>query len=814
MPAQPTEIQFPIKGFDEGWAHGRQPQGTTPACSNVVAFDAIDARARGGQRWGITKYFPFTHNGSASIQRLTTITDVLASAGGSITEAFTQANGVLDNTLWDPCEWDFAGADDSSISASVPRVVSNVLVTDDSDDPDTSFGAGAWYKTPLTINPASVTITASVSFTASVAASSRSGIKIFPFASEPSFPAFPDPVSYMEVLLTYSGGALNLSVRAGGGGNTVTVMTPGSADYLDPTWWQTERTLTIQITGKTVTVSVDGTLLLTDTVIYNGLEGAYLGFVIRTGNIASDATTLDDLTVSSISTTGRSYKLVSVSGGDVYAGSTAGGDLTVATNGANALATSGRVDMQTAFTKIYMVDGDPANYRYFDNSDDTVYRWTASGTGAVPSAGSATALDITAATPGTPSFTIGEDWSARVAGERLFVSGSTANDGDYTVASVSGSGPTVITVNETVADNTVDGTIQLQDEACKIIRLYRGRIAMAGLKSDPHNWFLSAAGDPLDWDYGATPVSATMAVAGNNTDAGLCPDIITCLAPFSDDLMYIGGDHTLWIMRGDPADGGRIDNISYQTGIAGPDAFTFDPNGVFYFFGNGALWRLQQGGSPDPISSGRLDKTFQAIDLTTHTVELHWDSVRQGLFLFVIPTESGATTHYFWDSRTDGFWPISFPNDQGPTTAYAYDGDNPNDHALLLGGWDGFIRFIDPSVSNDDGTAISSNIQLPAISAGGPLRNTKMNRITATLDSASNDVTLDAYQGDTVQRAVESSTLRFSRTLIAGRTVILNRISGNAIVLKLSNTTVSETWAFESMFVNLEVTGRTRGGKT
>jgi len=248
-------------------------------------------------------------------------------------------------------------------------------------------------------------------------------------------------------------------------------------------------------------------------------------------------------------------------------------------------------------------------------------------------------------------------------------------------------------------------------------------------------------------------------------------------------------------------------------GIVGPDAFTFDPNGVFYFIGAGVLWRLVLGGVPEPVSLNRIDDTLGGIDLTANTIQLQWDVVRHGLFIFITATASGAVTHYFWDSRIDAFWPIAFPNDQGPTTSYAYDGDNPNDHALLMGGWDGYIRFIDSSVYNDDSTAIASSLQMPVVSAGGPMRNTKINRVTMILDSASSDVTLAAYADNTIQRAVESSTLRFSRVAVAGRTVILNRIAGNAIVFKLSNTTAGETWAFENMFIDLEITGRTRGRK-
>jgi hypothetical protein len=364
--------------------------------------------------------------------------------------------------------------------------------------------------------------------------------------------------------------------------------------------------------------------------------------------------------------------------------------------------------------------------------------------------------------------------------------------------------------NTVAAWTPTGGTLPVSGtQGARYIALYRGRIVLSGLVDDPHNWFMSEAGDPLDWDYGAT-VSAIMAVAGNNTTAGKCPDIITCLAPYSDDLMFIGGDHTLWLMRGDPADRGRIDNISYQTGISGPDAYTFDPNGIFYFFGSGTLWRMAAGGVPEPLSRNRMDQTFKTIDLTTNTIHLAWDNVRHGLFIFVVPKTEGSTTHYFWDERTDGFWPISFPNAQGPTTVLAFDGDDPDDAALILGGFDGYLRNFDSATKNDDGTAISSYVLYPPIAAGGPLRNTRINGITAVLDTESNDVVLTAYAEDTIQRAIEATTIRFARTLSAGRTRVLNRVAGNAVMFKLSNSVDEKTWALENLIANVEVAGHTR----
>ncbi len=733
MPAKQMELVFPLKGVNDGWAFGRQPEGTTPDALNVVPVDTLDNRIRGGQRWGTTKFFAAQHNGSEAIQRLTSVAEYV-SVVTPVLDPFTQANAVLSGTNWYPCT--HSPYPTITASGTIPQVVSNQIDFSGSVSAGTISAYGL-HKTAVSVSGSSTTLTMEVTFDILNDGSSDALDIGFVFRSPDgsTLPFNQNTVNRLFLRLSSAADDVNtFSVHLDGFSNVNWAAVGSAGDRTDPAWWSSaKRTISATLSGNTFKFYIEGELVATYTSAVNvGQTG--LGFYLSKSSGAGQVIQIDDFAVGiTASSSGRAYKLIAISGGDVYLGSPAGTALALATNGANVVATSGRVDMQTAFAKVYICDGVNANYSVLDNATDTVSAWTAS--------------------PGT-----------------LPVSSS---------------------------------------NGCRYIVLYRGRVVMAGLKGDPHNWFMSAAGDPLDWDYGAT-VSATMAVAGNTTNAGLCPDIITCLAPYSDDLMFIGGDHTLWLMRGDPADRGRIDNVSYQTGIAGPDAYTFDPNGIFYFFGQGTLWRMSAGGVPEPLSRNRMDVAFKAIDLTVNAVHLAWDNVRHGLHIFVVPVTAGTTTQYYWDERTDGFWPVSYPDAQGPTTVHAFDGDNPNDSALLLGGWGGYLRYVDPSVKNDDGTKISSHVLYPPISVGGITNNTLVSQVLAVLDNSSDGATLTAYAAGTVQGAVESSTIIYARTLAAGRTRILNRITGNAVVFKLANITVSETWAIESMMANVQATGLTR----
>jgi hypothetical protein len=335
-----------------------------------------------------------------------------------------------------------------------------------------------------------------------------------------------------------------------------------------------------------------------------------------------------------------------------------------------------------------------------------------------------------------------------------------------------------------VADTTLGASI---------IALYRGRIVLSGVADDPQNWFMSAVGNPLDWDYAATP-SATMAVAGNLSVAGKIGDRVTCLAAASDDLLLVGGDHTIWMIRGDPADGGRVDCVSRTTGIVGPDAFAFDPQTTAYFFGNGILWRMTSDGQLTPLSRGRMDRTFGAIDLVANNMRLLWDKIRHGLHIYITPYLSGASTHYFWDARTDSFWPEAYPNAHGPTAVFDFDSNAPNDQAILLGGQDGYIRKIDATALTDDGTTILSRVKFAPISPAGPHANCRFDRITTILGSSSNPVDLRVYAAQSPELVVAATTPVWARTIATLDRYAIPRLNANTLMVELIQSTTPSAW--------------------
>ena len=106
---------------------------------------------------------------------------------------------------------------------------------------------------------------------------------------------------------------------------------------------------------------------------------------------------------------------------------------------------------------------------------------------------------------------------------------------------------------------------------------YRGRASLSGNSVDPHQWYQARQDNPYDWEYAAD--DAQSPVAGTDAEAGKVGDIITAQIPYSDDYMLYGSIGSLWLLRGDAAAGGNLDNFSEKIGVITQTAWCWDDAG-------------------------------------------------------------------------------------------------------------------------------------------------------------------------------------------------------------------------------------------
>lgn len=350
---------------------------------------------------------------------------------------------------------------------------------------------------------------------------------------------------------------------------------------------------------------------------------------------------------------------------------------------------------------------------------------------------------------------------------------------------------------------------------CRLACVYRDRLVLAAPDTDPQNFFMSRVGDQHDWDYGADDEAA--AFAGNASESGRIGEPIVSLIPASDDYLYIGGDHNLWLISGDPAAGGSIDLISDAIGLLGPNAWCKDPNGVIYFLGTGGFYKVS-GKEIEEIAKDKWLQFFSAIDRTSNRITMAYDRDRYGLYIFVTPLDEGGTASVLWyDVRLDGFFPQAYPAAHGPMSSFVFDGDGDDDRKLLLGGRDGYIRSVSQTALTDDGTNISNYAVFGPFLIG----DGQNDAITETLDLTFGApgpwtaLTATLRAGRTAFDAVDAAigTGRAASVVYATAQVrpvpVRRRVRGAWFTLTIGN--VGEgTWAFETAVLQVQSAGRTR----
>jgi hypothetical protein len=514
----------------------------------------------------------------------------------------------------------------------------------------------------------------------------------------------------------------------------------------------------------------------------------------------------------------------------------AAGTQVVLTDSIDDIDTSDQLTMASAFQKVFIANGANLKVADFINTKLTITTLDTA-----PTRGSI----VTQATS-TATMIVDFVNTAKTEIYGYTTSGTFVTTGGYTL---SGGGmdpatrvPSAVASQPHWYDWTVypGGTSGAMPEKAYLITVYRGRLVLSGNPQYPNQWFMSKLADPFNWLYGADdPMSA---VAGNNADAGQCPDIVRSLISFHDDYLIFGCASTLWVLRGDPVAGGSLDNLSDTTGMFGANSWCFDDSRNLYFWGSGGLYELKSDFSgirnltemvlPDIIDD-------EAADPTTHRITMGYDKKRHGIVVCITVLATGVNSNYFYSFKTKGFYPESYPNECGPYSIFYYDANDTTFADLLVGCKDGYIRKFLTTAKDDDiggsDQAISSYVTYPItplaarIGRDGILseiadQNGKLTELVFDLaggasggDAGDTDgVTYELHKGDdaeTVLEAIVDGDTAFSSDTLSGpgrKSKIKPRMKGAYWGLKLYNSTASETWSINRVLYGTQKSGRVR----
>ena len=369
---------------------------------------------------------------------------------------------------------------------------------------------------------------------------------------------------------------------------------------------------------------------------------------------------------------------------------------------------------------------------------------------------------------------------------------------------------------ETVDEWKAEGRGQIPKGA-KLACVYGDRIVLARTDEDPHNLHMSARGDANDWDTAPDILTPLSAFSGNSTGNlhFRANDLVNCLIPARDDLLYIGGDRSFTRLTGDPGGQGQIDNISQLEGIAFGDSYAVGPSGEVYIKGiNTGIWRIDAGGGVNLLTEGWIERRMQNIDLSLYDIRMAWSFRQKGLHVYVVPKVDGPRTveSFWWDAKSGGWWMDEWSDeDLAPTCATIWDSDEPGDRGVVIGCSDGMLRVEDEESANDGDKRIESEVIL------GPLTPADAEQVLFTAlepvlvgKPGYGGVWLEVYTAAIPDfQGGENAIFRHYVGPGYQGDLVISALA-NQIWVRLTNGAIGEKWALQTLFGRARVAGARR----
>ena len=624
-------VVFPLGGLDENWAYRRQPPYTTPALQNVRGYETIKGRARGGQRPGLGKAYAELLGGASPVRMLAQVTNVGTFAGGFFFywgDDFLRDGDDL-GPGWDPptfLDWE---------ESPTKIVIGGTLVERNRSGgirEALEFSTDYPYTVEMKIVP--------------TASEHLGDYYIFarmdddaPDVTENGIMAklqlpldIEEPTSYDGELTVYAAGVA-----------TTYGFTAGTA-AVEAGWFR------VLINGNNVQCFWIDNLLLDQEV--SAHTGKRVGFALQCKHskfYPPHAALVDIFRLQGTPETGsgsqrrRTY-LVASAGGILYAERTIG-QLTEVSGAAADFSSSHLFLGQERNQLLYIADYDVPRVI---------------GTGGV--------IDATGTQLTDPAIADWRNYGIDTDTDVVVISGGLGlvEDGTYRISSVlesmvvldsaaGGAGTCNYRIERAPkiydpAENTVEIWTAEADKGqvptgCKLICLYRDRLVLSGADQAPHLWYMARQGNPLDWEYfPEDPTDPGRAVSGQSSDAGIIGDAVTALIPFKDDYLIFGCNHSIWMLKGDPATDGRIDAVSYTVGVLGAKSWCQGPKGEVYFMSPDGLYVMVPGSyaAPKPLSPKKLPRRLKRINPETHECLLLWNDEEQGVHIYLTPKTPAA----------------------------------------------------------------------------------------------------------------------------------------------------------------------------
>ena len=373
--------------------------------------------------------------------------------------------------------------------------------------------------------------------------------------------------------------------------------------------------------------------------------------------------------------------------------------------------------------------------------------------------------------------------------------------------------------------NTTD-TKGVVPHGCKTITTWQDRIVMANDQVQPHIWYMSRNGSAYDFLYGSEDLGSP--VAGNFFQGGLIGEPVTALISHNKACLLVGCKDSIWVLRGDPMQGGYIERLSDDVGVLGPWAYTKTDKDATYFLSHLGLYAMPSGCGevPQPVGEDRLPKTgpkfWRDID------QLGFDGVHNGLIVSTTAVATATFTNFWYDLGSGGWWPFSLDGATNKlkevTALFSWQPaagrhstlERSHQGSLLIGCDNGKVCRFDQSSSTDEGgSAISSAIRIGPINFSPSPSQSAMVQEIKGIGKYGEGIssTQVLYVGVTAADALAQATAGdygYSMTWSDGHNSVIDnpRMSGHSLVLVITG--AGDDWAFEEAGLTITPLGRAR----
>jgi len=373
MPASQSIIWgFPIKGLDIAHSKHDQPQDSTPDCLNVLPYEPVSGRLRGGSRPGSKRsYATAIGGGTTPVNYLGTYTlpldaGTIVPTNVLLTETFTDTDGVAlnsHNSAWTAYyTYQSSYAYDTfngGVSNSSAYIHSNLARPIQAGLIGAKYTAnpsiGAAYSVKITMKATTVGNQAKMGIGVRIGTANGTGIY----------------ADFLPCTATVDGQAVNYVNKTMG---QVTTIPAGSPQFLETL----DHILELRVNGNFFTFYVDGNLLLSFVSSANATN-TKVGFYWGGFSITTDA---DNFIISNGNPVAqyRQTNVIAVSGGIIYEGNQS--TLNPISGTTNGLVPGVPVQIAYFGTKGYAVDG--TNIVQINMTANLIETYTLIGAGTPP----------------------------------------------------------------------------------------------------------------------------------------------------------------------------------------------------------------------------------------------------------------------------------------------------------------------------------------------------------------------------------------------------------------------------------------------